>query len=155
MAITKATLASNVFTTFFNLINSNVTNPQGGAKWIFSDMPDRPFDDDTNYPIIIISPVNFVWENFKFTSKRAMLEVRIDVLGTNWGTTNSGIGVDAYFDEIINLVESSRDTLRGDGLKFVQLASTEFDTYERGKIKVHERRIVFEMEYDFDTTNSY
>ena len=155
MAISKATLASNVFSTFYTLINGGVSNPHGSSKWIFSEMPDSTFDEDTDFPIIIISPINPKWEEFTMTSKKAIIEVNIDILGTRWGTVGSNKGVDVYFDEVINLIETSRDTLRADGLKFVQLSDTGFDTYERGKIKVHERNITFEMEYDIDTTRSY
>ena len=155
MAISKATIAGDVFSTFYNLSNSNISNPHGTSKWIFSEMPDSEFDDDTDYPIIIIPPVEVSWEEFTMDSKRAVIEVSIDVLATRWATVGSNNGSDNYFDEIINLIETSRDTLRSDGLKFIQLASSSNDSYERGKIKVHERGIVFEMEYTFSKTRSY
>lgn len=151
MAISKDTLDSDTFSAFFSLINSNISNPHGTSKWVFSSYPDEGYNTSSDFPIIIIRDIEPQDEK-EFTMNKNVLtvEVTIEALAT------SKVSSYNYLDEVFKLINSKRQELRNnEGIKRIKLVSTDTDAFERGKIKLHSRSKTFTFELTYTKEPGY
>jgi len=150
--LTKANLGSNVWETFYDRMVANVTSvtlKDASTKTIqtyTSSFPDSESEAKSDYPIIVIEPVDITWDPHTFTKKHAMGTITISVY------TTKSEAADLFLDAIRESIETYRSTLSGLGLEFVDLDSSSSDSAIRGGFKVHLRSVTFSFQYTFSKT---
>jgi len=135
VTINNSNLISGVFETLYDLLDANVTDPNAppSRKWIFSTYPGNEIDTKSDFPIIIINPPNYTWQNFTITKKWAEYEVEIDIYSTK------AEQADKLLDEILNVLETNRTALGADGIIKYKVIGTSSSTVKNGEIRVHIR----------------
>jgi len=153
--LTKATITQTVFENVYDRLKSDVTSvtlSDSSTSTIVtyaSAFPDKPLDDKTDYPILVVNSPDLDWEDFTFTKKRANGSITIDIL------TTKAESADKFIDAIIESIETYRDNLRGAEMQFVNLESTTKDEFFRGQIKVHVKSCTFTFKFVFTKTQTY
>lgn len=160
VTILKATVADNVFETFYDLVDNGITDPNppatGTRKWIWSSFPDGVIDKESgvvgtvkgvSYPLIVIEAPTANWETLTITKNWVNLSITIMVYSTR---REQAIQMS---DEITDLLETSRMTdLFPLKLVFFNLANQETDVEFRDEIKLHKRTSTFTMRFSFTRT---
>jgi len=153
--LAKATITQTVFENIYDRLKDNVTvvtladSSTSTIQTYSSSFPDKPLDDKTDYPILIVNSPNIEWEDFTFTKKRANGSITIDIFTTKAETA------DKFIDAIIESVETYRADLRGAEMQFVNLESTTKNEFFRGQIKVHIKSVTFTFKFVFTKTQTY
>jgi hypothetical protein len=125
--VIKSNLLSESWQNVYDLLNdsSNIKNPVGNKKWVYSREPSVKSVDFSGFPYLVVSPsvVDFGDEQTcDGQLKSVNFSVQVDVV-TSDSMRDKGKGAvwnDQICDEIISLFNSSivRNTLRGNGLFF-------------------------------------
>lgn len=85
MAITKNTLRKSIYSTIYNHINNNVSDPQARSKqWIFSSYPDYTATNFIGYPIIVINKaeIDKSFETFDNANAENNVNIIIGIFST-------------------------------------------------------------------------
>lgn len=157
MAIDKAEIIQDTYKLVFDLLSnqSNIPDIQSPArsKFWYSSEPDFIYSDTTSLetfkkslPIGLIEVKLTDWTDFTLTKKYVNVSIIIE-----WLTTTSE-NCDKYGDKIIDTMETYRRTFATNGLRNLNLVSTDKDMFLRGKIKIHVNRIEFEGRVYFTDT---
>ena len=155
VAIDKSEITQDIWKNFFDILNNNVSdvtatdNSVHSVQFYASAFPDKVADSKSSYPIVLVESPNLSWEDFTFTKKWVNGTITLDVFSTKAEVT------DKMIDDVINLVETARDSLRDLGLMNVSLDSTDKDEFFRGQIKVHVKSATFTFRYIFTKTQTY
>jgi len=160
MAIDKAEIIQDVYILLFDLLSDQTkipdTHSTPRSKFWYSSEPDFIYSDTTSLetfkkslPLGLIEVKLREWNDFTLTKKFVNVDITIE-----WLTTTSE-NCDKYGDLIINTIETSRKTLANNGLRLLNLTSTDKDMFIRGKIKIHVNRIEFEGRVYFTDTRAW
>jgi len=149
VTISKSTVTAKIWENFYNLINAGVANPHTSGKWIYSSMPDFEIDTASDYPLMVISPVKISTEQLTMTKTTYTGTIDVEVYATSWATC------DQYFDDMLDAVEGYKFTLAEAGIRNLDLADTDDDTFERGKIKLHIKKATFQFEVILSRTGGF
>lgn len=153
--IEKETIIEDVFKAFFDLLKENVSTVEltdGSEKEIAkysSSYPDFVKDDRIDFPILLVGSPDLNWENFTFGMKEVSGEIDIDIIDNNKQAT------DRFMSKIINTIEEAVHDLREEGLRFVDLNSTDYNSFARGEMKLHDKQATFSFKYLFQRTRAY
>ena len=153
MAVAPTTLFSSSFSVIYNLINNNVTDPiastkntSPSTKWVFSAYPDADIEaKKIKYPIIIIDPIDIVWENFTFSKNMAGMLINITIY------SNTASQLDTIFDSINAVMNGQRPYLKAQGITEVKLDSSSTDFVMHSGTRVHFRNSTFSGKYYFSS----
>jgi len=108
---------------------------------------DKVFDTKSNYPILLMNTPKFSWDTFTITKKAVEGTFTVDIF------TTQGESADKFLDAIIDSIETYRGDLKHTGkMSFVDLESTDSDTYIRGNMRIHVGSCTFSFRYIFDGT---
>lgn len=97
MAITKAKLRANLYTTIYTHLNTNVTDPKIRSKqWMFSSFPDYEAPNFIGYPIIVIdkAKIDKAYETFDNSNGELSFPLSITVFSPK------GADVDSLSDSV-------------------------------------------------------
>ena len=146
MAINQHTVFSNVFTVFYNLLNTNVVDPSSrGKQWIYSSFPEEDISNDkVKYPIIIIEPANMSWEQFTQTKSWNMIDLTIEAYSKMMDQADSLLG------QINSTLDHFKWDLKVDEkIDFLNLTATDTDFTLRGGTRAHIRSATYNMRNAF------
>jgi len=148
LGVTKAKVIQDVYKVIYTLMNNNVTDTHSPtrSKWWFPSWPDSDIDNKNSYPIGIIESPKISWEKYTLTRRWVMISVDIEIYHYKKEL------LDQLSDEIIQAIETKRNTFRGVELRFVNLEGTSDNTVIRDKIKVHSKIMTFSMQFHFTRT---
>lgn len=140
---TENTIFSDFWQFLYDLINDNVTDPMGRAKWIYATFPEERIKTDTDYPIIIIPLISGNEDIFTFTKGKITFIFSIEVYST------SKKQLDSLIDEIYNVINIKRwtDFRSGYGYMLVKLIGKDFTMGIRDGITVFAGTLNFESEW--------
>lgn len=156
--ITKQDIESNIWETFYDRINdqvSSVTISDGSiqtVQTITGSFPDKPMDEKADYPIIVIESPSTSWSGppeFTLTKKKVVGTITMDAYATSLQAAEKLLGA------MNEAIETYRKDLRDLGLMFVKLDSTDKDEAFRGKIKLHMKSSTWSFEWIFTATRTY
>ena len=146
-AISKSTILEGIHQNFYTLINA-ITSFTGKVYPAYPDLNLDAASSKASYPIFVLnSPEIDTWKNHTLTKVKLTGTIRIDVFTTSAKTC------DEYASDVIDKIETSINSLRTDGLRFIELTDTSKDQYERGKIMVHNKSITFQFEFIFSRSS--
>jgi len=147
MVVKNISVFSDVYRVFYNLINSNVSDPSSRNKqWIFSSFPMQDLaNSKLTYPIIIIEPADgSTWVRLTQTKTKMPLAIRINAYSTQM------VQADSMLCDINAVIDNNRYELKYDeGLDFVTLEGTDTDFDLRGGTRAHVRSAEYSMQFIF------
>lgn len=148
MAVSQSQIKSYIWNIFKTLIKANVTSVtihgSGGSNTktvtiqnISQTFPDKIFDSEANYPMITIGSPNFRSNAVTFRARELEGTIEFNIFATQSETA------DKIVDKIADTIFDNEDTLRTEGIDEIEIDSTDETNYDRNKINVHSRMIVF------------
>lgn len=154
MAIDSTQLISTIWNTFRSLMVSNVTSVtikgSGGANTktvtlqnTSSSYPDKFYDNESNYPILIINSPKFNFTPTTFRNRELEGTIEFEIF------TTQSESADKFVDSINNTLLDNEDTLNSDGLEELELDSVDSNHYERNGINVHSRMVVWRYKFSW------
>ena len=145
MAVTNINVFSDVYAIFYNLINTQVTDPSNRNKqWLFSSFPEEDLaNDKLTFPIIIIEPADGgTLERVTQTKTRIPLVIRINVYSARM------VQADSLLCNVNAVIDNNRINLKyTEGLDFVILEGTDTDFDIRGGTRAHVRSATYSMQF--------
>jgi len=150
--VSKSTIETDIFSLIYNRLESNVTsvtNSDSSTQTIqtyTSSFPDKSIDSKSDYPILVVNPLDLKWTDFTLTRKQVEGSFTIDIYSTK------SESADRFRQAIIESIETYRGTLKSNGMDFVNLDSTDTDEANRGGFKIHRRGVRFSFRYRFSKT---
>lgn len=152
-ALTKSTILKETWTNIYDRMVANVTSvtlsdaTTSTIKTYTGSFPDKPLDEKTDYPILVVNSPELSWEDFTLTRKEVNGTITIDIFTTKLESA------DLFLDAITNSIETYRGTLKGSYyMDQVNLESTDYDHFTRGKMKIHMRSCTFAFKFRFTKT---
>jgi len=148
MAVSQKSIKADVWNIFKDLIKTNVTSVtihgSGGANTktvniqnISQSFPDKLFDSESAYPMITIGSPNFRSNAVTFRSRELDCTLEFNVFATQSETA------DKIVDKIADTIFDNEEDLSSDGIDEIEIDSTDETNYDRNKINVHARMLVF------------
>lgn len=146
--IAKADMFSNTWECVYDILNDNLTDPRSRTKWIYSSFPKLTIDNVTDYPIIVVNPVECLsTEAITISDYEATLSVTIDVCST------SATQLDTLIDDIFEEFDTQESTLADTNkLRIMRVGSTDTAHYNRGKFSVHVKSITYVFKYNYTSS---
>lgn len=146
MVVNQNTLFPDLFSVFYNLLNTYVTDPLGrGTQWIFSQFPDIDIaEGKVKYPIIIVDPADCSWETLTVTKKWNMIDLRFIVFSMQMSQADSLLA-NIHF----NLDYRATNLKYDEGLDFLMLTGTGTGFDQRGGLNIHSRFATYTMQQAF------
>lgn len=148
MAVTvaKATVIENVYKNFYDLVNAIGAL----ASKVYPEFHENhKFDNKADYPTIILNSPEISWEGFTFGRNVLTGTIDLDVY------TTTAKDADQYASDIHNQIEVSKHTLAQQGLREVNLESTNKDNVQHGEIRIHLKTLTFTFKFYFARTGAY
>ena len=148
-SLTRSTVIQKVFENIYDRLVDNVTSVSITGpvtvtiKTYTNSFPDKPLDEKSDYPILVVNVPSLNWDNFTIKKKTARGTFTVDIY------TTSSEAADKFADAISNSIETYRDDLKAVRVDFVNLDSMSADQAFRGNIKVHLRSLTFSFKYSF------
>ena len=141
--VTKSNLLSESRNNIVEILQDNVTNPSGNPKWIYAKRPSVKNLTFKGLPIIVVYPTTLGFGSpmtVNGQKKKTSFSLEIEII-TQDSASNSGKGLmqlDSVTDSVIEQLnnKTNRDTLRGNGLLFVDpdVASASAEEWNNSKI---------------------
>lgn len=154
--LAKSTLIEDTWLNFRDRIADQVTSVSISispntvtVQSYASTFSDNDFSSKSDFPVVVIETPRYDTEYFTMGITKANGMIDIEVY------TTQSQSADKFLSKIIDAIETYRGTLRGFGIRMVELESTESDMVERGQMKIHMRRARFKFEYHYSRTRSY
>jgi hypothetical protein len=159
MAVSKATIVTDVWKLFYDRIKATVlTTTITGNKVVTikvydSAFADRPFDDNTYYPVIVINTPSVPVVRFTSGKDKVDGSILIEVY------TNQSESADDFIAQVQDSIETYMPTLNQNGIHRVPnselFGELQSDCIIRGSIKVHIRRLPIYFRYYYNRTINY
>lgn len=146
MVVKQHTLFPDLFSVFYNLINTYVDDPLSrNTQWIFSQFPDVDIaEGKVKYPIIIVDPADCSWENLTVTKKWNMIDLRFIAFSMQMSQA------DSLLAEIYSNLDSRALNLKyEEGLDFLSLTGTGTGFDQRGGLNIHSRYATYSVQQAF------
>jgi len=146
-AVTDSTIFSGVWQNIFALIDA-IADPEsrtGSPKWKFAGFPTDKVDDSTAYPVITIdnpTPSGMDLHNLGQNISTITVNIVIDIFSLKASQ------LDSLSDSVIDAIETGRGTLFTNKITNIRLVGGSYQAIERSAIKVHNKQLTYEVEYD-------
>jgi len=137
-----------IWLAFYNLINDKVSDPQNPdrSKWIYSSYPEKTLENKTDYPILVITPLEHSGSDVLTLSKSPITEYPIGIAIQIYSTSSREMKTIA--SDVVNVVMSNRTTLYGSGIDSLVLSNSVYNHYDLSGFKLHENEIRFTITYN-------
>jgi hypothetical protein len=146
--ISADTIKTDVWNTFRTLIVNNVTSVlikgSGGANTktvtihnYSQSFPDKVFDDKDSYPMIVIHSPEFSTSPVTFRNREFTGRIEFEIF------TTQSESADKISDLINKVIMDNESNLGAVGIYELELDSTDSNHYDRNKIEVHSRMVVW------------
>lgn len=141
-------MKGDIWNIFNTLIKNNVTSVtihgSGGAnsktvsvKNLSQTFPDKLFDSESNYPMITIGSPSLNTKTITFTKRELDTTIEFNIF------TTQSEAADKFADKIADTIFDNEKELSKKGISEIELTMTDENNYERNKINVHSRMLVF------------
>ena len=132
-----------LFTTIYSIINTNVTNPHGSTKWIFSTFPLKKQGLSSDFPIIVIEPISVNYEPKTLSVNDNVNSLVIKVFDTKWASS------DSYMDLINTALKNNKASLNTIHYS-IRPESEDTDDYPFGSLTLHMRKKIYTIDTEDD-----
>lgn len=147
--VTKSTIESDIWKLIYDRVKAQVTTVTNSdaststIKYYSSAFPEQRLDAETDYPIIVVDPLDLKWKDFTLTRKTVEGTFTIDVYATK------SESADRFRQAIVEAIETYRPTLKANGITFINLDGTAADDVQRGSFTIHMRTCTFSFKWRF------
>lgn len=147
-AIAKADMFSNTWECVYDMLNANLTDPRGRSKWIYASFPKLTIDNVTDYPIIVVPPVQCPsTTGLTLSDYEAILFVTVEVYSTN------PTQMDTLVDDIFEVFDTKESTFADTNkLRLMRVEGTDYAHYDRGKFSVHVKSTTYVFKYNYTSS---
>lgn len=155
MPISKATLVPDIWRLFYDRIKNQVTTTTITGSIVVnvqtydSNFSDRPFEDRTYYPTIVINTPSVPTDRFTSGYDKVDATIMLEVY------TYQSESADRFIAQIQEAIETYRGTFADNGIRQVKFGDLQSDMALRGSIKVHVRRIPVHFKAYYTRTVAY
>lgn len=150
VTVNSATISQNIWKNFYDRLKSNVTSvsitgssPTVSIQTYTAAYSDEMLDAKSNYPILIVNEPELPTDNLTFRDTNTSGTITIEVF------TNQSESATKFKDKIRLAIEGYKSTFDSVGIHNVKITDEDSDMEERGKIKIHIRRVTFSFEHDY------
>lgn len=153
--VEKETIITDVWRLFYDRLKDTVSKVELSddttqeIQFYTTSYPDTAKIHSTDYPVLMVASPEINWEDFTFGKKETHGEIDVHIL------TTKKEAAERFIAQIINSIEEHVHNLRQEGLRFVNVDGTDYTSYTRGQIKLHERQVTFSFNYIFTKTRGY
>lgn len=143
--VTSSTIFTESWNSIFNIIQNNVSDPTGKNRFLYGGFPDKIWDNKSEFPVVVIHPIESPGSEtivLPRGTKVFSLRSSIEIYSTNTEQ------LDSMTDDVFNAIESNETTLYENNINNFELSSVDADTIERGKFRVHFRRLDWDFEFN-------
>ena len=146
--ITKAAVFSKSWNLMYSALVDNLTDPESRGDnddWIFSAFPSgNEGKSSWQYPIITIEPVNISFKRLTRDPARATAK-RVEILTFTIDLYSKSAAVlDTISDNIQDKLDTISASLRENGLKNLELVSSDYSPPTSEEVKIHNKTFIFE-----------
>ena len=150
--VDKASIIPDVWKNFRDRIKDQVTTvtitgPETfTVSNVISSYPDTILDSKSNYPIIVVedpkTPTDIL------TAKKTQINgsIKIGVYA------NQSESASKLLSQAINAIETYKGDLSKVGIRKIEITDTNQDFFNRDKIKIHYREVIFEFLFFYTNT---
>ena len=154
MAISKATVGSDIWEAFYNALNGNISvtlsdSSTSTVQTYTGAFPDKDIDVTSKYPILVIENPSLNWTDFTLTKKYVEGNILIEIY------SSGAEAAQKLTNDVIETLETNRYNFTALKLLFVNLESQNYDSFMRGEMKIHKQGTTFSFKYPFTTTKVY
>lgn len=145
LGVTKQTILTDLFKTFYTLVNRNV-NPKTATtnKFWYPTFPYHSlYDGALDYPIGVMDIPSLSWDKFTIQKKWAKGTVNFEIYSVK------SSDADDLGQQIINAIDKERKTLWTLNVRKVTLSTYNTDFIMRDEVKLHIRTMEFTFQYPF------
>jgi len=150
--ISAATRIPDIWSNFRDRIKDQVTTVTitGSVvvpvkNWI-SSFPDTILDSKSNYPIIVIEDPKTPTDILTAKKTQIVGSIKVGVYA------NQSESASKFLSQIINAIETYKGDLAKVGIRKIEVADTSTDFFNRDKIKVHYREVIFDFTLFYTNT---
>jgi len=152
-ALDKSKITQTVYTNIYDRLKDTVTSVTiTGSTTVTiqtytGSYNDKVFDTKSNYPILLMNNPTFNWDTFTITKKAVEGKFTVEIFSTQAESSSK------FIDAIIDSIETYRGDLKHTGkMSFVDLESTDTDSYLRGSMQIHVSSCTFSFRFIFGGT---
>lgn len=136
------TIFSDLWQAIRDIINDNVTDPKGRAKWIFTGFPEYRIESKDNYPIIVIPPFSSSEEFFTMTKGKMTFTIDIEMYSTK------AEELDDLTNKIFTAINENKWViLKNQGYLLLLNTGRSYTNGMKGGIKIHASTLTFECQW--------
>lgn len=143
--VNKISIIPDVWKNFRDRIKDQVTTVTITGPLIYtvtnviSSFPDTILDSKTNYPIIVIEDPKTPTD--PLTAKKTQINgsIKIGVYA------NQSESASKLLSQAINAIETYKGDLSKVGIRKIEISDTNQDFFNRDKIKIHYREVIFDF----------
>lgn len=144
VTITKEFTSTDIYETFYDLINANAMSVTYNTKTytlqtLTSAYNEKMIMDKNSYPIVVINDANISTEKRTNSITESPISIDIDIFAT------SSKEARLFKDKIINTVDTNRAALTTDGIRNIEISITDSDAVKRGNFNSHFFTISFKF----------
>ena len=143
--VNKASIIPDVWKNFRDRIKDQVTTVTitGAAEYtvsnVISSFPDTILDSKSNYPIIVVEDPKTPTDTFTAKKTQIIGSIKIGVYA------NQSESASKLLSQAINAIETYKGDLSKVGIRKIEITDTNQDFFNRDKIKVHYREVIFDF----------
>lgn len=133
---------TDVFSDSYRMLYVKLNEVSTFNSRVYSAFPEKVVDKKSDYPLIVITPVDVTYSPLTFISlKRGPIRFAVDIYST------SSKGLDDLSGDFVEKMESSENDFYISGVVAMRLVSTAYGQFERSGLRVHNKS--FHYEFDF------
>jgi len=155
MAVSKATIVPDIWRLFYDRIKAQVTTTTITGSIVVtiktweSNFSDKPFEDKTYYPVIVIGTPSVPTDRFTSGKDKIDGTILLEVY------TYQSESADKFIAQIQDTIETYRHTLADNRLRQIKFGDMQTDMVQRGSIKIHVRRLPITFRYYYNRTIAF
>lgn len=155
MVVTKSTIGNAIWNLFYDRLDTDISSvPITGGKTIrmktvTGAYSDEMLDSKANYPILVVDQPEYSEDSYGLTKTVVDGTINVEIY------TNQQESAMKFLDAVKESIETYKTTLRDEGIRFVDVQDISSDMVERGRIKIHVRRIVFSFNFVYEKTKAW
>ena len=154
-SVSKSTIIENIWKNFYDRVKAQVTSVSiTGPSTItiqnyVSSFPDSLIDSKSNYPILVVNDPQVPTESFTSGKSRVDGTIEVEIY------TTQNEAASKFLSKIIDSIETYKGSLAGVKLKNIEVGEISQDKAFRGKVKLHNRSVVFNFTYFYSKTEGF
>jgi hypothetical protein len=145
-SVTRSGLFTNAWNNVYKTLSDHLTDPASrtGVKWIWSEFPVSAIDNKTDYPFVVVDPVNVAGsEDYSFDKDITNLSVAVTAFSV------SPDELDTLSDDIIDEMYEQESNFRTYKMQVMGTAGSSYLHQIKSKaFRVHSRTIRFSFKVE-------